>query len=216
MSLIEIAASQQWFNYLDLEEDVKPYLQYPQSDTGRDVTLQLVVDFVCQESQRIMGKPVPPTEFFRRFDGWSGWNGAYIELPYYPVLEVQRVVEWWGISGPHYLTESLPENQIDGFQCEYQTGRLIRVFPGLVQKPWFPGSRNLEVTWTAGYNPIPATFKVPALEIIKEWWQATQQASSSAPTPAGMEAMDQMTDTYPGLPRRVRATFSSQSQVGMG
>ena len=210
------ALSNIYANYVDLDEDVKPWLQINPIVTANDPRLQLLIDTACQWVQNYLGRPVGPTTYDRRFNGWTGWNGAYIELPYYPVLEVQRVVEWWGISGPHYLTESLPENQIDGFQCEYQTGRLIRVFPGLVQKPWFPGSRNLEVTWTAGYNPIPATFKVPALEIIKEWWQATQQASSSAPTPAGMEAMDQMTDTYPGLPRRVRATFSSQSQVGMG
>lgn len=217
MSLLENASSPTWKNYVDINADVKPYLQYPATDTARDVTLQYVIDFVCQESQRLLGKPVPATPFFFRFDGWSGWNGAYLMLPYYPILEVQAVTEWWGTSGPHVLTESTPENQVDGFQVSYRTGMLIRVYPGNIQKPWFPGSRSIEVTWTAGYNPIPAMYKVPALEIIAEWWRETQQASRSSVAPSGyQDIVNDTSDTYAGLPRRVREVFASQAQVGIG
>lgn len=217
MSLLDNASSLIWQNFLDINNDVKPYLQMPPTDTDRDFTLQLVIDYVCQETQRLLGKPIPSTNFFYRFDGWSGWNGAYLMLPYYPVLEVQAVTEWWGTSGPHVLVEGTPENQVDGFQVDYKTGQLTRVFPGLVQKPWFPGSRNIEVTWTAGYNPIPSMFRLPALEIIAEWWRETQQASRSVITSGGYSDMvNESSSTYAGLPRRVQATFYSQAQVGMG
>lgn len=179
--------------------------------------LQLTVDYVCQMSQQLKGNPIAATQFFGRFDGWSGWDGAYIMLPRYPVLNVQQVAEWWGTSGPNYLSEQTPENQVWGYSLTAATGMLTRVFPGLVQMPWFPSARGIEVTWTAGYNPVPAMFKLPALEIIAEWWRETQQASRSGPRPASAgNMMDMATDTYPGLPVRVKAAFAGTSQVGIG
>ena len=204
-----------WNNYIDLDHDVKPYLQFPSSFTENDTLLQLVTDYVCQESQQVMGKPVAPTSFFGRFDGWTGWNGAYLMLPYYPVLQVTEVVEWWGTNGPNILQEQTPENQVWGFNLDARTGTLTRVFPGLVQMPWFPGARSIEITWTAGYNPVPAMFKLPALEIIREWWAATQQASRSGQF-RSEDALVAETNTYAGLPRRVRSTFFANAQIGIG
>jgi hypothetical protein len=131
-------------------------------------------------------------------------------------LNVEKVAEWWGLSGPNYLSEQTPENQVDGFNINARTGMLTRVFPGLVQRPWFPGARSVEITWTAGYNPVPAMFKIPALEIIKEWWTETQQIGAAGPMPAGVESGSESTSTYPGLPRRVLAVFGATSQVGIG
>lgn len=217
MSLNDNASSFIWTNYLDLANDVYPYLQIPNDGSfTRGLDLQLVTDYVCQESQQIMGKPIAAQEFFYRFDGWSGWNGAYIMLPWYPVLQINEVTEFWGASGPHILEEATPENQVDGFAINYRLGQLIRVFPGNIAKPWFPGVRSIEVTWTAGYNPVPARFKVPALEIIKEWWTTTQQVSRSGPLPAGYEGINEADTTYAGLARRVRSAFFSEAQVGIG
>lgn len=210
-------ASIAWQNYVDLEHDVLPYLQYPAGYDNDNTLLQLVTDFVCQESQQLMAKPIAATQFFGRFDGWSGWNGAYIMLPYTPVLSVVEVKEWWGTNGPQILQEQTPENQVWGFNLDARTGTLTRVFPGLVQMPWFPGSRNIEITWTAGYNPVPAMFKIPALELIREWWDATQQASRSVPSRmSDGGSMNEATATYPGLSKRVRSVFYANMQVGIG
>jgi hypothetical protein len=217
MSLNANAELTLWNNYVDLQADVKPYLQIPSNNTGSDVMLQLVTDFVCQYSQKLIGQPMIATAFDRRFDGWSGWNGAYLMLQYYPVLEITSVIEYWGVSGPHILTEQTPTNQVDGFQCEYLTGRLTRVFPGLVQKPWFPGSRNIEVQWVAGRNPVPADIKLAALELIAYWWRNTQQASRTATAAAGSEYDPAVaTGLWAGLPHRIEAIFSSYMQVGIG
>ena len=206
-----------WNNYLDLQHDVLPYLQAQTMSADRQVLVQLVTDYVCQLSQQLRGGPIAPMSFFARYDGWSGWNGAYLMLDYAPVLNVAQVAEWWGTSGPNYLSESTPEAQVWGYQLEARIGMLTRVFPGNVQMPWFPGSRSIEVTWTAGYNPVPAMFKIPALEIIAEWWQETQQSSRSAPSPAGGGGILTMaTDTYPGLPVRCKAAFGATQQVGIG
>lgn len=207
-----------WENYCDIAHDVLPYLQIPSGTLSSDRlnTLSLVVDYVCQISQQLRGGPIAPTQFFGRFDGWSGWNGAYIVLPYAPILAVQQVAEWWGTSGPNYLSEQTPESQVWGYNIDARHGILTRVFPGLVQMPWFPSARGIEITWTAGYNPVPSMFKLPALEIIAEWWRETQQASRSGPRPASAgNIIDVATDTYPGLPVRVKAAFEGTQQVGM-
>jgi hypothetical protein len=208
-----------WQNYVDLNADVKPWLQFKRNDTTHDTVLQLLTDAICQFAQKKLGQPIAPTTFYRRFNGWANWNGAYIMLPYFPVLEIVQVAEYWGVAGPHVLYESTPTDQVDGFQCDYQTGMLTRVFPGNVQKPWFPGSMNIEVRWTAGYNPIPADLKVATLEDIKEWWINTQQQSANrigGATAANEFDSEEEGGTWMGMPSRVAAIIETYMQVGIG
>ena len=168
-----------WQSFLDVDQDVKPWLQIdPGSvDDARDNKLSLMTDMACSWTQNYLQRPVAPTRLFRRFDGWAGWNGAHIMLPYYPVLQVNKVVEYWGLSGPHTLAEQTPEDQgnSDVYQIEPMTGRLTRTFMGLVQRPFFPGSRNVEVDWVAGFNPLPADIRVAALEVAAHWYRNTQE-----------------------------------------
>ena len=216
---ITTAGSVTWKNYVDLENDVKPWLGIQTINTTGDARLQLLIDTACQWVQNFIGRPVAPTTFDRRFNGWTGWNGAYLELPYYPILEVVEVIEWWGISGPHVLVEQTPANQSsqDSFQCDYLRGQLIRTFPGLVQRPWFPGSRNIEVTWTAGYNPIPADIKMATLEYIAHWWRNTQQQSGNRPGAiAGDYDPAETSGLWQGVPNRITDLLSPYIQVGLG
>ncbi len=213
------ASSLVWGNYVDVLEDVIPWLQETITTEAEGAKLQLLTDMTCQWAQGKIGRPIAPTTFDRRFNGFNGWNGAYIELPYYPVLEITSVTEYWGVSGPHVLTESTPSNQVDGWQCEYERGLLTRVFPGLVQKPWFPGSRNIEVVWTAGYNPIPADLKIATLEMIAHWWRNTQQQSANRIGGAGLadEYAPEMVaqGLWTGTPNRLIALLDSYLEVGI-
>jgi hypothetical protein len=211
------ALSEQWAAFVDLVDDVKPYLQIPLSDTTRDITLKLVVDGVCEWVQREVGKPIGATEFKRKFDGNTGWNGTYIMLPYVPVLEVISVDEWWGNSGDHTLTEQTPANQVDGWQCEYQTGRLTRVFQGQIPKPWFPGSGNVWVVWRAGYNPAPASARLAVLEAIKWWWDNTQQQSRGFnPNAAEYDAPDTQQFWGAVVPAMMQPIITQFASVGIG
>ena len=206
-----------WSNYLDLEADVKPWLQIPVTAPSKfDYQLQLLTDMTCQWVQNFIGRPIAPTQFTRYFDGNNGWNGAFIELPYYPVLSVASVTEYWGTSGPHILTESTPTNQTDGWQCEYLRGSLRRVFQGLVERPWFPGSRNIEVTWTAGYNPVPADIKIATLEMIAHWWRNTQQQAGNRPSASEYDPADIANGLWQGTPLRILGLLDSYLQVGIG
>jgi len=216
----QIETTSAWQNYLDLESDVKPYLQFTSLSVpeAENVQLQETIDMSCQWVQNYLGRPIAPTKFWRRFSGWTGLNGSSVMLPYYPVLEVKRVVEYWGSSGPHELTEQTPANQggQEVFQLEALTGRLIRTFTGLVQRPWFPGQRNIEVTWVAGYNPVPADIRRATLELIAHWWRNTQQASRSVPAPAGYDPENPPVGMFAAVPHRVQEFLSPYAQQGMG
>lgn len=215
------ASSLTWRNYIDLYEDVLPWLQIPTTgaaavNAGDVQKLQLLTDMTCQWAQRKISNPIAPTGFYRRFNGWSGWNGAYVELPYWPVLSIVSVKEWWGISGPHLLSEQTPNHNIDGFQLDALKGKIIRVFPGLVQRPWFPGSRSIEVQWVAGYNPVPADLKVATLEMIAHWWHNTQQ-TQRVNIRAGSDGADQVAaGLWSGVPLRIAELLETSQQVGIG
>ena len=208
-----------WFqNYVDLNNDVKPWMQL--TGTTFDTQLQLLIDMTCAWAQRKLGQPIAPTTFTRRFDGWSGFMGSFIELPYYPVLEIESVTEYRGLNGTYVLSEATPTNQVDGFQCVYQTGQLRRVFPGLFQKPWFPGSLNIQVTWTAGWNPVPPDWKVATLEMIAHWYRNVfqQTANHLQGTGSGNEYDPEQVANglWQGTPLRITTLLDDAVEVGLG
>lgn len=214
-----------WQNFLELSQDVKPYLQYPSTQVDDDNTLQLFVDSACWWVQDYLARPVAPTEFFKRFDGWTSWQGSYIILPYAPVLRMINITEWWGTSGPHVLSEQTPANQFgqtgslgqsDVYQLEPTTGVVRRTFPGLVQKPFFPGSRNIEISWVAGFAPIPPQIKLATLELINWWYRSTQEAPRMAAPRMGFATEEPRNELWPAIPSRVTALLQPYMQQGIG
>lgn len=211
----------QFASYLDVQNDVRPWLEMGTTPEPKiDTKLQLVTSAICRRVQDYLGKPVAKTEFFQRLSGWPGNNGAVLMLPYYPVLEVLRVVEFRGTAGPYVLTEQTPENNAgnsETFQIEPLSGTLIRTFIANMQRPWFPGSKNIEVTWTAGYNPVPPDIKIATLEYIKKFWDSTQQASrSGGQSAAALGYQGQTTPSTAGLWGELARTLDMYEQQGMG
>lgn len=208
-----------WTSFIDLD-DAKSFMQWPATDSEQDQLLQDTIDAACWWAQDFLGRPIALTEFFRRFSGWSSLNGAYLDLPYYPVVVDSShpitVVEYWGSSGPHTLTQQTPTAQGPGdmYQIDNLAGTLIRSFQGLVQRPWFPGLRNIEVTWWAGYNPTPPTWKRGTLRLIKHWWNHDMQAQVvgfAKETESGPSA-----EFFELVPRDIEQVFATGLQVGLG
>lgn len=220
MPVTQTEVTPQWATYIDLKNDVKPYLEFsnPTGLNPADTMLQMVTDMACTWVQNYLGRPVADTEFFRRFSGWSGMNGAYVSLPYYPVTQIVSVVEYWGSSGPHTLTEQTPASQggQDVYQVDYLRGTVIRTFMGLVQRPWFPGSRNIEITWKAGYEPVPADIKMATLELVNYWWRNTQEATRVSSLEAVEYEAPAASGMWAAVPNRVKVLLEPYAQQGIG
>lgn len=201
--------------FLDLTDDVLPWLQLStEPEPQRDMKLELVMNGICRRTQNYLGRPIAPITYFKRF---SAWPGSTILLPYYPITEVIRVVEYRGQSGPFELKEQTPEHQYtEAFQVEPLTGSIIRVFQGLIQRPWFPGSKNIEITWKAGFNPIPDDIKLAALEYIKKWWDSTQQGSRSVQPAASLGYTGEVSPGMAGVWGDLQRTLDLYVQQGIG
>lgn len=216
----QIETVPQWQTYLDRDEDVKPYLNMQPGKIADDSKIQMYVDMACQWVQNYLGRPIAPTEFFRRFSGYwaTGNGGAQINLPYYPVLSVASVVEYWGSSGPHTLVEQTPQAQgtQDVYAMDYIHGYVIRAFMGLVPRPFFPGLRNVEITWTAGYNPLPADIKIATLELVQYYWRNTQEAPRTSTLQADEYGSQGLGSLWPAIPNRVTTLLEPYVQLGIG
>jgi hypothetical protein len=190
-----------WSPYLDADQDLKPWLNSTKL-TGMEAQIQLSNDFACEWVQDFLQRPVAPTKITEYLDGWTGLDGAYLMMRYFPVISWDLVTESRGVNGAHVLTEQTPQNQSaqDSFQGDYLTGRLIRTFPGLVPRPWYPGSRNIVVTYTAGYETVPQAIKVATLEFAKYWFRRSFDPRQSGRNDFADDSGSQL---WPGIPNRV-------------
>lgn len=209
-----------WVSYIDLNNDLKPYLQIPVATTSYDSILQLMIDSECQWTQGFIGRPIAPTQFYRKFTN-TGSNYT-VELPYYPVLSIDAITETWGLNGQHDLIYQTPESQGGAgdqmYTMNWLEGQIIRTYQGLIARPFFVGEKNLEVTWTAGYNPLPADIKRATLLMIKERWNQEQQASRGSARPAGSGYQDMPLQEAPGFSVRgeVQRMLEPYLQIGVG
>lgn len=208
-----------WQTYVDLNNDAKPFLQWTAGASPQDQLLQNTIDAACWWVQDFYGKPIAPTQFFHRFNGYTGFGGTMIDLPYYPVLADPpysiSVTEYWGVSGPRVLTQQTPENQNSEymFTLDNRYGILYRSYSGLLQQPFFPGLKNVEVTWWAGYTPIPPHWRLGTLRLIKHWWDHDMQAQLGGFRPG--EAGSIPHEFFPLVTDDIQMMFASASQVGI-
>lgn len=163
-------------SYLDVEADVKPWLQIAGVDTTLDFAIARITDMACEFIQSWLGRPIAPTPYERAFDGAASMNSGYILLPFYPVLSVESVIEYQG-SNPVALSAVSQASGGDGYQLTPGTARLTRVLGGIWNRPFYPGSRNVVVEWTAGYRPVPPSIWTATVELIAHWVRNTQQGS---------------------------------------
>lgn len=201
-------ATRQWSTYLDIAE-VLDYLQLPSSLTVvQQNRLQRYVDSACTMAQNRSNRPLGPNEFKERHDGWSG---EYIQLDYSPFLQLVSCREWQSSGGFVTLPESTPENPVEGVQIDYASSRIMRTFLGYSwPRPFFPGSRNIEVAYLAGFNPVPPDIWEATCELIAWKWRNTQQATRG--WMASSQEYDQGVPSdglYPGMPNRIAEVFDS-------
>ena len=201
----------QWTTYLDMPE-VLGWLQFtdaPLPGSAKSGLLQRVIDAACFTAQDMANRPLCPTTMFNRYDGWSG---EYIQLDYSPVIKIVKIQEWASSGGFTQLPESTPESPTEGVQVNYRTGRIMRTFAGYSwPRPFFPGSRNIEVTYIAGYDPVPSDVWLATIDLVAYWWRNAEQASRTFTAGGnqygGEQTTPQSVGLWPGIPNRIAAVF---------
>ena len=219
-----VLGTETYASFLDVEDQVKPWLQFVsgQTSTIRDEALNLITDAVCTEVQRYLGRPIAPTTFgpadgIGKFDGSGSLNSGYILLPRVPVISVTSVIEYQG-NNPVTLVEVDPSTGNtggDGYQLEYRTGRITRVLGGIWNRPFYPGSNNVWITWVAGYNPIPRDIIWATLEWVAHVFRNTQQ--NNWQDPRGTSDIEDLgtSGLWVGVPNRVTAALDSYQRIGI-
>lgn len=196
-----VAGSVTYGSYLDLNADVKPWLQVPANNISQDFALQRIIDMACEFIQGWLARPIAPQPYDFAFDGAAGFNSGYIMLPKWPVLSVESVVEFQG-SNPVELAEVTQASGADGYQLTPATGRLTRVLGGIWNRPFYPGSRNVVVNWTAGYNPVPPSIWMATVELVAHWFRNTQQAAGPGARTGDYDPMA-AAGLWAGMPNRI-------------
>ncbi len=187
--------------------DVKGYLRLPLSDTSYDAELTNLTFVATDQIEQYCNRPIVPKPMpIERHDGWVGDT---IELKYSPVTSVTYVYEYFA-GFLNNLSESTPSNPIDGYQLEYQTGRLIRVFTNGFPRQWYPGSRNIEISYSVGLSPTPPILWQAARELVAHIFSQQEQINpSNVPKFTGGANSSDETETSPelwqGLPYRIEA-----------
>lgn len=210
------AGGNQYGAYLTLSE-VKSWLRFPNptAESSDDALLQRIVDACCSKIQQRLNRPVGSQECWERHDGWSG---EYIFLKQSPVLELVSCIEWQSSGGPITLVESTPQNPVDGIQINYATGRIMRTFAGYSwPRPFFPGSRNIEITYRAGLNPVPPDVWMATVEWVADWWRnGIQQPGVGVALSSEVDAPEPAQDTmWRGMPHWVADMISDYVKVGV-
>lgn len=205
-----VTGTRTWATYLDLKE-TDDWLQFKGTPTGGQLTiLQRVIDAACERAQNMANRPFGATEFKERHDGWAGDT---IVLHYSPFLRLVKCREYQSSGGFVDLPESTPENPVEGIQIDYATSEVTRTFGGYSwPRPFFPGRRNVEVTYIAGFDPVPADVWTATVDLVAYWWRNTQQTSISSPQPLGSYGEPLSTgntDLWPGVPNRIADVFES-------
>jgi len=230
MTLSAGVGTERYTTFLDVENQVKPWLRFLKVDTSYDEVLTIITEGVCTAAQRFLGTPIAPMLYgpddgLGKFDGGAGLYSGYIMLPRTPVLQVISVIEYQG-NNPVTLTEivnpgipNVANNPTpgDGYQVSYRTGRLTRVLGGIWNRPFFPGSNNIWVTWVAGYNPIPTDIIMSMLNWIGNIFKNGFEASAIRPPGPG-EGSDPSSTTkgiWLGIPNDVKTVLQSYLAPGI-
>lgn len=162
--------------------DVRGYLRIPSTDTAFDAELTNLTYVATDMIEKYINAPVATKAMpIERHDGWVGDT---IMLKYAPITSVTYVREYFA-GFLNSLSESTPANPIDGYQLEYQTGRMIRVFTNGFPRQWYPGSRNLEISYSVGMNPIPPTLWQAARELTAHLFMQQQATPGGIPKYSG-------------------------------
>jgi hypothetical protein len=88
------------------------------------------------------------------------WNSSLVQLTESPLRSITKVEERDTFSSP-YTTLSTSDYYVD-----YDTDSIIRVSSSGQHKSWKRGPGSVRITYTAGYENVPADLKLAVMDLI--------------------------------------------------
>lgn len=199
--------------------EAKQALSVGALDTTRQDDLVRLVSAASARLDEAIG-PVVRRVVTHRVDG----GRHRLELPLGPVSAVSAVTEWQGTSAVSVSEETLGTAPSDGWAGERYdpdptllSGILVRRSGG-ANTCWYPGTGNIEVTYTAGRvastTSVDPRHKEAAVLILRNLWRAYEMSTGRT------DEYDVPSASFPtfALPRAVKDLLrrEMQDQVGFG
>ncbi len=150
--------------------DLKDELNLRATDTSKDAKLRRWMRAANSVIENITG-PIRPYAQTDYFDG----GGTTIVLMARWVSAIGSVKENW--SGTDYTLTEQPvgaSTSAFGYTWDRDTNTLVRRFSGGAPTVFFPGTRNVAVSYTGGLLVIPEDIQMATAELIKHWFRRSQ------------------------------------------
>lgn len=192
--------------WIDLDE-VKDHLN--KTNSNDDDELQGFLEAACAVIEDLKGHvdPVATSGVYAARVGadtaWPFGCRFFLYLPEAPVLSVQAVAS---VVGNGTATAVPSRDAVAGTDGWELSGSLLYVAsPGLYQ-----------VTYTVGRNPVPANYRLAALELAAHLWRGSQLNQSSGRPPIAGDQMMVLPQIASALPYRVRELLGLYGEIVAG
>jgi uncharacterized phiE125 gp8 family phage protein len=144
-------------NALTLLATAKDHLDIP--DTSQDTRIEMLINTASQWFERYCGRVFKSASYVHQFDGTSQTDMILREFPVTSITEVR--VDWSREFADSTILDAADYNANDD---ELLAAGILRRHNGL----WPRGSRNVKVTYEAGYAEVPSDLEYACLLMV-EW-----------------------------------------------
>lgn len=156
--------------------DAKAHLNIPSSaGTTYDTELQGFIDAAQPVVEQLAGPVVP------RVITGETHNGGRDRIVTYnsPIISVQSLTEYVGASAFTLTAQPLGSTTSNyGYEIvDSNGGVIVRRSAAGMPVPFQGDFNSVVISYTAGYSTLPANVRLGALELIRHWWQRSQQAA---------------------------------------
>lgn len=150
---------------------VHTHLRIPATYTADDGILQYLMN-AADEVIRFECDEILPNTYVERHDG----GDFRIYTRRIPVIRVANIEEGWG-----WVNYELDFQEVNaapkgtgmfGYSIDsFENGEISRRSFGSVNIPFFKGTKNILIEYSAGEEPIPGNIILAELELIAHWYQ---------------------------------------------
>lgn len=194
--------------FLDVDNEVKPFLRITPDDNGQDMVLSALVEAAGAYIGNKVARPLLVTQFGVKLDGF--YDFANNSNSNRAMTAVRYGFNLYGVPVPLYYP---PLISVDSVKYIDQGGTLQTLSPSLyvvdtssIQGKIYPAfgqvwpvpqpiQNSVTITFTAGYTTVPTALKVAMLHVVADWYQNRQSVMTS-PTFRVQQTIDALCAPY--------------------